>query len=101
MKLYLDEPIGRIIQEEVFKLNISLSELSDRMHISEKKLLLFFNSKTLDVYLLYRWSCLLKIDFFALYSIYLQKNVTGISNETTVHSYKFDHVEKYIIPYEL
>lgn len=101
MKPYLEESIGYIIQQEVFKLNISLSELSDRMQIPKKKLLNMFDSQSMDIYILYKWCCFLKIDFFTLYSKYLRENVYGISNETTVHSYQFDHVEKYIIPYEL
>jgi hypothetical protein len=82
MKLYLEEPIGKIIQQEVFKLNISLNELSYRMQIPEKKLLMLFNAKTIDVYLLYRWCCFLKIDFFLLYRKCLRENILGSSYES-------------------
>jgi hypothetical protein len=82
MNLYLEEPIGRIIQQEVFKLKISLSEISDRMQIPERKLLDLFNAKSIDVFLLYKWSCFLKIDFFMLYSKCLRENIHGISLES-------------------
>jgi hypothetical protein len=61
-------PIGRIIQEKVFQMNISLRELSERMHIKERELMDVFNYKTMDIGLLYKWSCVLQLNFFNLYS---------------------------------
>jgi hypothetical protein len=82
-------PIGKIIQEEVFQMNISLQELSERVRIHKKKLLLLFNCKTMDLNLLYRWCCLLKIDFFTIYSKMLTNIEDSIEIETLrLNSYK-------------
>lgn len=75
-------PIGKIIQQEVFQMNISLQELSERVNIHKKTLLLLFNCKSMDVNLLYRWCCLLKIDFFTIYSKYLLEIEESIELET-------------------
>lgn len=75
-------PIGKLVQEEVFKMNISLQELSERVNIHKKTLLLIFNSKTMDINILYRWCCVLKIDFFTIYSKYLLEIDDSIEMET-------------------
>ena len=85
--------IGKLIQEEVFKLNISLSELSERMHISEKNLLTFFDKTNIDVHFLYQWSCVLKIDLFEIYSRNLNDEVGYIAHDTMLYRYIFKHEE--------
>ena len=70
--------IGRILQEEVFQMNISLYELSEKMYLSEKTLLNLFDSKSIEVSLLYKWSSVLKIDFFEIYSQNLSINEPNI-----------------------
>jgi hypothetical protein len=75
-------PIGKIIQEEVFQMNISLQELSERINIHKKKLLVLFNCKTIDIDILYKWCCVLKIDFFTVYSKYLDDIEESIDMET-------------------
>lgn len=63
--------IGKIIQEEVFKMNISLNELSDILFLNEKILLMIFKYKNIDLDLLYRFSVVVGIDFFSVYTHYL------------------------------
>jgi transcriptional regulator with XRE-family HTH domain len=75
-------PIGKIIQEEVFQMNISLQELSERINIHKKKLLVLFNCKTIDIDILYKWCCVLNIDFFTVYSKYLDDIEESIDMET-------------------
>jgi len=75
-------PIGKLVQEEVFQMNISLQELSERVSIHIKNLLLVFNSKTMDVNILYEWCCVLKIDFSTIYSKYLLEVYESIEIET-------------------
>jgi hypothetical protein len=75
-------PIGKIIQEEVFKMNISLQELSERINIHKKKLLILFNCKTIDIDILYKWCYILNIDFFTIYSKYLDDIEESIDMET-------------------
>jgi transcriptional regulator with XRE-family HTH domain len=75
-------PIGKIIQEEVFQMNISLQELSERINIHKKKLLVLFNCKTIDIDILYKWCCVLNIDFFTIYSKYLDDIDESIDMET-------------------
>jgi hypothetical protein len=94
-------PIGRIIQEKVFQMNVSLHELSDRMFLSEKTLLHLFNSKTIETSMLYRLSCVMKINLFTIYSVYLSENVHAIDIETMTHSYNHNHVQKFINEDEL
>lgn len=60
--------IGNEIQNVVFTKNFSLSELSEKLCIPIPEILKTFNSKNIDLILLYKWSCLLKYDFFVLYS---------------------------------
>jgi hypothetical protein len=88
--------IGRIIQEEAFQMNVSLHELSDRMFLTEKTLLLLFNSKSIEMSLLYRWSCVMNINLFEIYSEYLSDSVYAIDVETMTHSYNHNHVQKFI-----
>lgn len=66
--------IGEMIQKEVYELNMSLQEISERVHIQKKDLLLLFKKKNMDTHVLYKWSCLLGVDFFSNYSEYLKKN---------------------------
>jgi len=75
-------PIGKIIQEEVFQMNISLQELSERVFIHKETLLLLFNCKTMDINILYRWCCLLRIDFFTIYSKTLMEDDDCLDKET-------------------
>lgn len=70
--------IGKILQEEVYQLNISLHELSEKMFLSEKALLNLFKSKSIEVTLLYKWCSVLKIDFFEIYSQNLSINEPNI-----------------------
>ena len=91
-------PIGRIIQEKVFQMNISLRELSERMHIKERELMDVFNYKTMDIGLLYKWSCVLKLNFFNLYSESLLDDNDLIETEMTsqnviIHSSNTYHYE--------
>jgi transcriptional regulator with XRE-family HTH domain len=77
-------PIGKLIQEEVFKMNISLQELSERVNIQKRTLLIIFNCKSMDLNILYRWCYVLKIDFFIVYTKYLQEIDESIELETSI-----------------
>lgn len=94
-------PIGKIIQEEVFQMNISLQELSERVNIHKKKLLILFNSKTIDINILYRWCCVLKIDFFTIYSKCLLDSEDSIDMETMRFNDLNPNVKQSVIENEL
>lgn len=80
--------IGKLIQEEVFRMNTSLHELSETMHISEKRLLTMFERKVLNTKDLYIWSLIAKIDFFKVYSDYLKSSDPEIQKKMRIHTLK-------------
>jgi hypothetical protein len=68
-------PIGQIIQEEAFNKNIALRDLCDLLNVKEKEILFFFeNSNNVDVNTLFKFSEILKVDFFSCFSNYLHEN---------------------------
>ena len=80
--------IGKLIQEEVFKMNISLHDLSNILHTNEKNLLRNFERKVLSTKDLYIWSLITKIDFFKVYSDYLKSSDPEIQKKMRIHTLK-------------
>jgi hypothetical protein len=84
--------IGKVIEDYLFEMNISLSEISERIDIPKQEILKLSKVKRMDVMILYKWCLLLRLDFFALFSYSLDNEDDSITLNTMTHNIKFKKV---------
>nr|WP_077154714.1 hypothetical protein [Bacteroides bouchesdurhonensis] len=65
--------IGKLIEKEVYKQNISISWFAQKLYCDRTNIYKIFNRQSIDTELLLRISKILKYDFF----LYYQKELSG------------------------
>lgn len=86
--------IGNMIEKRVQEINIDSSRICKFLQCEEQDLENMYASKSIDSYILLRWSKLLEYDFFRTYSQYLlfylpnQKDMKDKSKETSLPQFR-------------
>lgn len=86
--------IGNMIEKRVQETNIDSSRICKFLQCEEQDLENMYASKSIDSYILLRWSKLLEYDFFRIYSQHLlfylpnQKDMKDKSKETSLPQFR-------------